>query len=398
MIEKEKIKFIHIEAVNFIDYPVGGTLSFSKQLINQYKEKVAIVGLVTNDTDPVGKWFVKEINDISYLFFGIGRFKKSNKRPFIPLRLQTLFCLLFFLPRIRSIQIRNIFTQSPHFLFALNLFKWESLCFCFAGIANSVANSRYKYLRAFGIIYEKELFKILKKKASVILAAADHEAIKNALNRTGNILNGNTITSFPTRFDHQIFSPADKNYCRDQLRINYNEIVLVTTGRLCWVKGWQLLIEATKELYSNEKYRKISLVFVGEGEDKTKIESYNKYLFDNNIIRLVGKLRPEEVMLYLNAADVFVMGSHFEGWPTSLVEALACGCAIVTTNVSAAKEIVSEGRNGYILNGRDPVDFARLIKKALDLKNVNEYSMKNRDKFSVEHLKDDLDKLWLSKI
>lgn len=398
MIEKEGIKFIHIDAVNFVDFPVGGTLSFSRQLISQYKEKVAIVGLVTNDADPVGKWFVKEINDISYLFFGIGRFKKSDKKPFIPLRLQTLFCLFFFLPRIRSLQVRNIFTQSPHFLFALNVFKWESLCFCFAGIANSVTNSRYKYLRALGLIYEKNLFKILKKKASVILAAADHEAIKNAIERTENILNEKSITSFPTRFDHQIFSPADKNYCRDQLHIDHDEILLLTTGRLCWVKGWQLLIDATMELYSDEKYRKVRLVFAGEGEDKTKIESYNPFLSNKNRIRLVGKLSHEEVMLYLNAADVFVMGSHFEGWPTSLVEALACGCAIVTTNVSAAKEIVLEGSNGYILNGRNPSDFAKLIKKALELKNVKEYSMENRDKFSVEHLKDDLDKLWLSTI
>ena len=398
MIEKAKIKFIHIDAVNFVDFPVGGTLSFSRQLINQYKETVAIVGLVTNNTDPVGKWFLKEINNISYLFFGIGRFKKSDKKPFIPLRIQSFFCLLFFLSRIRSLQVRNIFTQSPHFMFALNLYKWESLCFCFAGISNSVSNSRYKYLRIWGIIYEKKLFQILKKKASVILAAADHNAIKNAIDRTGNILNENSIISFPTRFDHRIFYPADKDYCREQLHINHHEILLVTTGRLCWVKGWQLLIDATKELFADEKYRKIKLVFAGEGEDKTKIESYNTNLYDNNIITLVGKLRPEEVMLYLNAADVFVMGSHFEGWPTSLVEALACGCAIVTTNVSAAKEIVSEGCNGYILNSRDPTEFASLIKRALELKNINEYSMSNRDKFSVEHLKDDLDKLWLSTI
>lgn len=398
MIEIKRIKFIHIEAVNFIDYPVGGTLSFSRQLISQFKEEVAIVGLITNDSDPVGKWFIKEINDISYLFFGIGRFTKSDKKPLIPLRLQTLFCLFLFLPKIRSINVRNIFTQSPHFLFALNMFKWESLCFCFAGITNSIANSRYKYLRFLGVIYEKSLFKILKKKASVILAAADHEAIKDAITRTGNIINEKNITSFPTRFDNRTFKTIDKSYCRNLLHIDHDEILLVTTGRLCWVKGWQLLIDATMELYADEKFRKIKLVFAGEGEDKSKIESYNTFLYENNIISLVGKLNHEEVVHYLNAADVFVMGSQFEGWPTSLVEALACGCTIVTTNVSAVKEIVSEGKNGYILNGRNPVDFARLIKKALELKNVKDYSIKNREQFSVEYLKDDLERLWLSRI
>ena len=97
-------------------------------------------------------------------------------------------------------------------------------------------------------------------------------------------------------------------------------------------------------------------------------------------------------------ADVFVMGSLFEGWPTSLVEAMACGCTIVTTDVSAATEIVSENKNGYIVYDRDPVKFAKTIEKALTLKDVLEYSLNNRDKFSVKYLKNDLEKLWLSKV
>ena len=137
------IRFIHIDAVNFQDFPVGGTLSFSRQLISQFKGEVALVGLITNDKDPVGKWFLKEINETYYYFFGIGRYKKSDKKPFIPLRFQTWFYLLWYLRKIRALNIKDVFTQSPHLLFALSFFRWKSLCFCFAGISNSVAISRY---------------------------------------------------------------------------------------------------------------------------------------------------------------------------------------------------------------------------------------------------------------
>jgi len=397
MINSAEIRFIHMDPVNFLDFPMGGTLSFSRQLIDQFRNQVALVGLITDESDPVGKWFRKEINGVYYHFFGIGRFRKSDMKPLIPIRLQTFLLLLFYLPRIRKMDNKNIFTQSPQFLFALNFFKWNSLCFCFAGIANSVAISRYKYLRVLGILYEKFLFRILKRKATVILAAADNQAILDAIARTGNILKKEDIISFPTRFNPQIFYPADKSNCRKSLNINDNDFLLVTTGRLSWIKGWQLLIDATAELYSETDYKNVKIVFVGDGEDKKKIENYNKVLFEKGIIKLVGKLKQNEISLYLNSADVFVLGSFTEGWPTSLVEAMACGCAIVTTNVSAVSEIVCEGKNGFIVNDRDSVNFAMMIKEAGKLNNVVEFSLNMRNKFSVEYLKDDFEKLWLSK-
>jgi glycosyltransferase involved in cell wall biosynthesis len=398
MINSADIRFIHMDPINFQDFPVGGTLSFSRQLINQFKGEVALVGMVTEDSDPVGKWFMKEINGTFYNYFGIGRYRKSDKRPLIPTRLKTFLQLLVYLPEIRKFKNRNVFTQSPQFLYALSFFKWTGLCFCFAGISNSVAISRYKYLRMFGLLYEKILFKILKRKATVILAAADSQSIKDAVQRTGNILKAEDIITFPTRFDPLIFSPIDKAECRKSLNISEDDFLLVTTGRLSWVKGWQLLIDAAMELYSDENYKKMKLVFVGDGEDRKKIESYNKFLFDKNIVQTVGKLNQERISLYLNAADVFVLGSFHEGWPTSLVEAMACGCAIVTTNVSAASEIVCEGKNGYIVNDRDSINFANMIKKAGALNDIDAYALNVRSKYSVDFLKDDLEKLWLSRV
>lgn len=392
------IRFIHMDPINFQDFPVGGTLSFARQLMFQFKGEVALVGLVTDTSDPVGKWFTKEINGILYPYYGIGRYKKFDKRPLIPLRLQTFLLLFYHLRGIRKINNRIVFTQSPQFLFALNFFKWTSLCFCFAGISNSVAISRYKSLRVLGILYEKSLFRILKRKAKVILAAADSESITNATMRTGNILKPEEIITFPTRFDPAIFSPLNKADCRKKLNISDKDFVLVTTGRLSWVKGWQLLIDATRELQSDENYKNVRLIFVGDGEDRKKIENYSKSLIDKGTIQLVGKLSQNEISQYLSAADVFVLGSFHEGWPTSLVEALACGCAIVTTNVSASSQIVCEGTNGYIVNDRDSINFANAIKKAGNLKDFVEYSLSERNKFSIDLLKDDLEKLWLSKV
>lgn len=93
-----------------------------------------------------------------------------------------------------------------------------------------------------------------------------------------------------------------------------------------------------------------------------------------------------------------VFGSFFEGWPTSMVEAIACGCTIVTTKVSGASEIVIDGETGFIVNDRNPSLFAEMIEKSIDLQEVIEHSVINSRKFSVDRLREDLNRLWLSKI
>ena len=393
----DKIKFLHIESNNFRDFPLGGTLSFSRQLIGQFKDEIALAGLITDPQDPVGKWFRKDIEGVSFHYFGYGRFKKSSKRPVIPIRLKSWFYLLLYLPRIRALKIRNVFTQSPHLLFALNMFKWNSICFCFAGISNSISNSRYKSLRFLGDLYERSLFRILKQKADVILAAADKDAIMEAMTRTKNILGEKQIESFPTRFDPDIFHPRDKAECRKMLDIDKQTLVLVTTGRLSWVKGWQLLSDSVGELV-NKGHKDIKLLFVGDGEDREKIVNYNKYFIDNKIIEIVGHIEQDRIPVYLCASDVVVFGSFFEGWPTSMVEAIACGCTIVTTKVSGASEIVIDGETGFIVNDRNPSLFAEMIEKSIDLQGVIEHSVINSRKFSVDRLREDLNRLWLSKI
>ena len=100
----DKIKFLHIESNNFQDFPLGGTLSFSRQLIGQFKDEVALAGLITDPQDPVGKWLKKDIEGVSFNYFGYARLKKSSKRPVIPIRLKSWFYLLLYLPRIRALK------------------------------------------------------------------------------------------------------------------------------------------------------------------------------------------------------------------------------------------------------------------------------------------------------
>ncbi len=70
--------------------------------------------------------------------------------------------------------------------------------------------------------------------------------------------------------------------------------------------------------------------------------------------------------------NTFIMGAYKEGWSTTLVEACACSVPCVITNFSSAKEMVTDGKNGYVIQNRDEQVFAnRMIEVvSFDRKNI----------------------------
>jgi glycosyltransferase involved in cell wall biosynthesis len=110
-------------------------------------------------------------------------------------------------------------------------------------------------------------------------------------------------------------------------------------------------------------------------------------------VHITGSLDPRGVAGYLNAADVFVMGSFFEGWPTAMVEALATGKAIVSTAVSAAADLIEEGRNGFIVNCRKAEAFSDAMVRALSL-DARSVSLEKSRPYALNCLADDIGRLW----
>ena len=91
---------------------------------------------------------------------------------------------------------------------------------------------------------------------------------------------------------------------------------------------------------------------------------------------------------YLNSADLYVLPSLKESTSISGLEAMACGLAIVGTNIGGIPQIIENGKNGFLCKPKNPEDLAKKILKALtNLKKfgkesrkivVKEYSWKKR--------------------
>lgn len=385
-------KFVIVEGCNFEDFPAGGQLTFVRQLMEAYGNRVALVGISTDGT-PVGKWLKKTIDGIEYDFFAYQKRAVTSKKPLVPARLSGLIGLHKHRVAITSAGYRNYFVQSHESLPMVLRWPRQSICFCFPGVANPIMISRYKWAKLFARGFDAWFLRAAAD-VDVLLAAADVVAIGELKKRGGGILTRRQISSFPTRISTEIFHPGNKEVSRGRLNIRNTGTLIVTTGRLHWAKGWVFLLTAFSQ------YLKIdpsaSFVFVGDGEDRDSLVRKAQELgIDENII-ITGHVQPHTVAEYLRAADLFVLGSVSEGWSTSLVEALAASRPIVTTNVSSANELVKDGVNGYVVVERNSKDFAEAIGHALALEEfrIREFSEIEIKKYSVGRLEADFNMLW----
>jgi len=356
-----KEKFAIIECCNFIDFPTGGQLTFAKNLIQCCGPELVLIGLA-NDKKNVGTWSKININGVHYEYFPYLYLPKSKNKPFIPLRIRNYLALRKYKKEITKLEFENIIIQSPEVLFAIRNFNFKNICYRFAGIENPLTISRYKFANLFSNIFDKYFFPNLTK-VNLLLATADDNAINELILRSKGHIKKQHIFRFPTSVDTNIFKKLDKINSREILAISENDTVIVTTGRLGWFKGWKFMIDAFK-IFKNS-YPKAKFFFIGNGEDYNKIANYVKELQLLDSVFLIGFQNQMTISNYLNAADLFIMGSFKEGWSTSLIEALVCGTPSCTTNFSSAKDILKDGITGYVLENRNMNEFASLMIKGL---------------------------------
>ena len=138
--------------------------------------------------------------------------------------------------------------------------------------------------------------------------------------------------------------------------------VVMGVGRLTQQKDFGTLIRAACLLRAA---RPVRLIILGEGEERARLETMAQELGLADDVDLPGFV--DNPYAYLRRAAVFVLSSLWEGLPNSLIEAMACGCPVVSTDCpSGPREILDGGRYGHLAPVGNPYSLAEAIGKALD--------------------------------
>ncbi len=341
-------RILIIDFTNYEDFPIGGYLTFARNMMTSFAGEIALAGLTTSRKDPVGRWFKKTINGIEYDFFAMIRYRSTKTKKSVPDRLVNYLLLRHYKDKIMEIGINNIFLQRQESLLALSDLN-KNICYSFAGMDNPLVNSKYSYGSLLASWFEKRFFRKIGI-AGTILGRGDNEAINDMLQRSKGALNGKEVIKFPTRIDTDIFKPGERDKARAALGLPQDAVIVSTTGRLAWWKGWKFMIDSFVRFSEGDS--NTLFIMVGEGEDYHKIKSYLAELDLTDRVLLPGRKNREQLALYLNASDLYIMGSYKEGWPTALMEAVACGLPACATEFSSVGEIILEGVNGHIIRQR----------------------------------------------
>jgi glycosyltransferase involved in cell wall biosynthesis len=134
-------------------------------------------------------------------------------------------------------------------------------------------------------------------------------------------------------------------------------------GRCRATKGVHDLVQAIASI--TRAHPGVRLECAGDG-DLAAVARYASSLGITRHVALRGWLGARERDDLLQRASVFVLPSHAEALPMSLLEAMAAGCAVVATDVGGIPDVVRHGVNGLLVSPREPAELARTLRTLLD--------------------------------
>ena len=151
--------------------------------------------------------------------------------------------------------------------------------------------------------------------------------------------------------------------------------VILGVGRLTVQKDFTTLIKAFSIV---RKHRLTRLIILGEGEQRTKLEALVQELGLKDDVSMPGFV--DNPFSYMSNASVFVLSSLWEGLPNVLIQAMACGCPVVSTDCpSGPAEILENGKWGKLVPVGDAEALAVAVENILDESNLPDVIQRAKD-------------------
>jgi glycosyltransferase involved in cell wall biosynthesis len=153
-----------------------------------------------------------------------------------------------------------------------------------------------------------------------------------------------------------------------------NEVKLLTIARIVPRKGLKYLVLAMDKVVREYDFKNIKLMIIGpDCGELRNIKFLIKNLGLENYIIIIGSVQYKQIKDFLSICDIFVLPSLYEGSPLALLEAMAAAKAVIFSNLTCARKVIINGKNGLLVKSADPNSLAEAIITLSRNKNLCEH-------------------------
>lgn len=185
---------------------------------------------------------------------------------------------------------------------------------------------------------------------------ANSAAVKNFYVKKIGVLSKN-ITVIENGLDTNLYKQADAMEIATELHLPSDRFVITSVANFFPNKGHASLLAAFEKVF--QTYQNVILLLVGDGPEKSRLKMHIQNYRSKDQIFFLGVRR--DVPDILKGSDCFVLPTAFEGMSNALLEAMATGLSVITTDIPENRELIKEKHNGILV----PVQNNKALEEAL---------------------------------
>lgn len=191
-------------------------------------------------------------------------------------------------------------------------------------------------------------------------------------------MDANRTTIFPWGVDLQLFTPIRQGLMRRQ--VGYEEDLLIVHTR-SWEPRYGVDVALEGFWQAFQVVPNLRMFMLGGGSQESLVKGFVKEKGLEDRILFSGYQQNETLAGYYQAADVYLSASHIDGSSVALMEAMACGCPPLVSDIPANLEWVTDGEQGWVFRDGSADDLAqKLIHIAQFRSEVFDKGQRARDK------------------
>lgn len=242
------------------------------------------------------------------------------------------------------------------------------------------------------------LLRILRKPYVLILHGGNLPIFaKKYPSRVNNLLCSATQVVAPSKFMLKSFESYSIDILYIPNPINLNDylyrIRTKIMPKLIWLRTFhniynpQLAVKMISEL--KRTWLDISLVMVGLDKGDGSLQKTQELIIKHNLERnvtLMGPVSKQDVPQTLQIGDIFINTTNVDNTPISVIEAMASGLCIVSTNVGGLPYLLEDGKDALLVEPNDPKEMAKAVEKIIKSSNMaSKLSSNAREKAKTFH-------------